>query len=99
MEIETELDALSNSVLDAIEAGEYDEAEKLCEKLLREYPEMLDGHDRLATLREAQGRFQEAAEHYSKALEVIREHPEGTDEETVEYLTGKRDRALAKAKG
>lgn len=98
--IETDLDALSNSVLDAIEAGKYDEAEKLCQRLLREHPEMLDGHERLATLREAQGRFQEAAEHYSKALDVIREHPEGTDEETVQFLSEKRDRALAKvAKG
>ncbi|MBI2176973.1 MAG: tetratricopeptide repeat protein [Candidatus Tectomicrobia bacterium] len=96
--METDLDALSNSVLDSIEAGDYDEAEKRCRRLLLEYPEMLDGHDRLATLREAQGRFKEAAEHYEKAMLVVHRHPEGTDQETVQELKEKRDRALAKAK-
>ena len=32
MEIETDLDALSNSVQDAIEARKYDEAEKRCQR-------------------------------------------------------------------
>lgn len=95
--IETDLDALSNSVLDAIEAGKYDEAERLCRRLLLEWPQMMDGHDRLGALREAEGRFEEAAEHYAKALDVIRRHPEGTDEGTIEHLTEERDRALAKA--
>lgn len=98
MEIETDLDALSNSVIDAIEARNFDEAEKRCQKLLLKYPEVIDGHERLATLREAQGRFQEAAEHYSKALEMIGRSPEEFGDETARYLTERRDQALAKAK-
>lgn len=98
MEIETDLDALSNSVLDAIEARNFDEAEKRCQKLLLEYPEVIDGHERLATLREAQGRFQEAAEHYAKALEMIKRRPEEFDDATVQYLAEQRNQALAKAK-
>lgn len=96
---ESPLDRLSNSVMDAIEAGHYDEAEKLCQRLLREYPEVLDGHERLAILRKAQGRFKEAAHHYSKALEIIKKNPAETDQDTVRYITEQRDQALAKAKG
>ena len=95
---ESPLDRLSNSVLDAIEAGNYDEAENLCRRLLREYPKALDGHERLAILREAQGRFQEAAEQYSKVLKTLRKNPKGTDSETVRHITDQRDQMLAKAK-
>lgn len=98
LEIETDLDALSNSVLDAIEAGHFDEAERRCQRLLLEYPQMLDGHNRMGRLREAQGRFEEAAKHYAKAIEVVRRHPEGTDEDTIQHLAEQRDRALAKAR-
>lgn len=94
----TDLDELSNSVLDAIEAHDYTEAEKRCQKLLRDYPEVIDGHRRLGQLREAQGRFEEAAERYSKVLEMIQQRPEGFDQESIEYHTKYRDDALAKVK-
>lgn len=99
MEIELDLDALSNSVMDTIEARKYDEAERLCQRLLREYPETFDGYQRLGELREAQGRFREAAEQYSKVLDMILKNPAGTDQGTVDYVTEQRNRALAKAKG
>ena len=98
MEIETELDALSNSVLDAIEARKYDEAEKLCQKLLLEYPEVADGPMRLAMLRDAQGRFQEAAQQYSKVLDTMSRQPGAFGQEMVTYVTEQRDQALAKTK-
>jgi tetratricopeptide (TPR) repeat protein len=98
MEMELDVDALSNRALDAIEARKYDEAEKLCQQLLREYPDVFDGHDRMGELREIQGRFQEAAYHFSKMLEMIKRNPAGTDAETLKYCTEKRDRALAKVK-
>lgn len=94
----TELDQLSNSVLDAIEEGDYEEAERRCQQLLRDYPEVIDGHDRLGRLREAQGRFEEAARHYTRVLEIICENPEGFDQESIDYRTQRRDDALAKAK-
>lgn len=96
--VETPLDKLSNRALDAIEAGRYDQAEQLCRKLLRNHRKAFDGHDRMAKLRQAQGRFQEAARHYSKLLEMINKDPTGTDQETVQYVTEKRDRALAQVK-
>lgn len=94
----TSLDTLSNRALDAIQAQRYGQAEKLCERLLRDYPEALDGHDRLGSLREAQRRFQEAADHYGEALRMIERDPQGTDAETVQYFTERRDQALARAR-
>ena len=92
----TDLDALSNSVLDAIEAHKYDEAEKLCQKLLLEYPEVCDGPMRMAEIQEARGRFQEAARNYSKVLEIMSQ--QAGLEEAITEMTQRRDRALAKAK-
>jgi tetratricopeptide (TPR) repeat protein len=93
-----DLDDLSNRVVDAIEKGRFTRAEKLCRRLLREYPKMFDGHERLAMVREAQGRYQEAAKHYDIVLGMMRKNPEGIDEETIEYVTERRDAALAQAK-
>lgn len=95
---ESPLDKLGNRTADAIDAGDFDKAEKLCRRLLREYPTTFDGHQRLGELREAQGRFQEAAEEYAKVLEQIRANPDGADEETVRYVTENRQRALAKGR-
>lgn len=91
-----DLDDLSNSVIDAIEAKKYDQAEKLCQKLLSEYPEVFDGHERLAMLREAQGRFQEAADQYANVIEMM--NKAGIDQETIQYVTERRDKARAQAK-
>ena len=93
-----DLDDLSNSVVDAIEAKKYDQAEKLCQRLLNEYPEVVDGHERLAMLREAQGRFQEAADHYEKVLQMMKKNPQGVDQETIQYITELHDQALAQGK-
>lgn len=93
-----DFDDLSNRVVDAIEAGNYDQAEKICQSLLNEYPELFDGHERLAMLREAQGRFKEAADHYDKVLDLMRKNPTHIDHDTIQYITEQRDRALAQAK-
>lgn len=95
---QTGLDKLSNRALDAIEAGRYAEAEKLCQRLLRQHPQAFDGHERLALLRQAQGRYQEAADHYGQVLEMMQQDPQGTDAETLQYLTELRDQALAQVK-
>jgi tetratricopeptide (TPR) repeat protein len=92
----TSLDRLSNRALDAIEAQRYGEAEKLCQRLLHDYPEAFDGHERLGLLREAQGRFQEAADQYSEVLLMIERDPQGTDAQTVQLFTARRDHALAR---
>lgn len=94
---ESPLDKLSNSVVDAIEAGDFDAAEKRCQRLLREYPDVFDGHERMAMLREAQGRFREAADHYGKLLKMMKKNPRDLDPEMIGHYSEQRDQALAKA--
>ncbi len=60
------------------------------------YRKAPDGHDRMAELRMAQGRFQEAADHYDKLLAMMAKNPRDFDPETVQYVTEQRDQALAK---
>ena len=95
--VETPLDKLSNRALDAIEAGHFSEAERLCKKLLRLYRKAPDGHHRMAMLRMAQRRFDDAARHYDKLLEIARKDPRHFDPEAVQYFTEQRDQAMAQA--
>lgn len=90
---------MSNKVLDAIEKGRFTRAEKLCRRLLREYPKMFDGHERLGRLRAAQGRYKDAAKHYDIVLGMMRKSPSDIDQEAIEYITALRDEALEKANG
>jgi tetratricopeptide (TPR) repeat protein len=83
-----ELDNLSNSVIDLIQAGELDEAEAQCHKLLEQYPDDVDGLDRLATVYEAKGQNRMAAEYYRKAAAFMRSRP-GFDNEAIEWALKK----------
>lgn len=89
-------DELSNKVLDEIQAKRYDEAETLCKQLISEYPDMIDGHDRMAMLREAQGRFEEAAKQYGEALSIMSRNSTGFGPEAVDYCKEQYKRLLAK---
>lgn len=66
------LDAASNRVVDLIHAGRLDEAEAAAHALLRDYPDVIDGLDRLATVYEARGDRVNAAAYYHKAADYIR---------------------------
>lgn len=83
-----ELDNLSNSVIDLIQAGKLDEAEAQCHKLLEQYPEDVDGLDRLATVYEAKGENRMAAEYYRKTADFMRSRP-GFDKEAIEWALKK----------
>ncbi len=91
------LETWSNGVQDGIEAGRFAEAERLCEKLLQHYPDQIDGHHRTATVREAQGRWAEAAAAYDRVLSHIERHPKGFDEESIAYHREQRDQARQRA--
>lgn len=95
--VETPLDKLSNRAAEAIEAGRYQQAEQLCKKRLRLYRKAPDGHERMAMLRQAQGRFADAARHYGKLFEMLQKNPQDFDPESVQYITALRDQALAEA--
>jgi Tfp pilus assembly protein PilF len=84
------LDAASNAVLDLIEGGRLDQAEQAARKLLVDYPEVPDGHERLAMVYEARGEPAKAAEHYRACLKQVQAEPPGSfDPGFVQFLNEK----------
>jgi tetratricopeptide (TPR) repeat protein len=86
----TELDQLSNSVVDLINQNELEKAEAVARRLLSEYPDEVDGFDRLAMVYEARGDRKKAAQYYRKAADFARSNP-GFDKKSI-------DRFLSEAK-
>jgi tetratricopeptide (TPR) repeat protein len=76
-----ELDQASNAVVDLVDAGRLDEAERAARDLLDRYPDVHDGYDRLGMVYEARGQNREAAACYRKVLEFVRARPEDYDPE------------------
>jgi len=84
----TDLDDLSNSVVDLIKTGRLEEAEAACQELLRRYPDQIDGTERLAAVYEARGEKKLAAEQYRKAAEFAKGSP-GFDQELIDWYSSK----------
>ena len=83
----TDLDKLSNSVVDLIKQNKLDEAEAVSRKLLADYPDQIDGLDRLGEVYEARGEKRKAAEYYRKAADFAKAMP-GFDQKSVDrYLS------------
>lgn len=78
-----ELNDLSNSVLGLIRERRFDEALAVCQRLLTDYPDVVDGLDRSALVHSALGDHANAAELYRKAIEFIR-NPIRADEYDLE---------------
>jgi hypothetical protein len=72
------LDALSNSVVTLVDHHRLDEALAVCEQLLREYPDMIEGLEHSAMVHEARGDWALAASYYQRAL-AFTERPEEHD--------------------
>jgi tetratricopeptide (TPR) repeat protein len=84
-----DLDRVSNGVLDLIRAGKLDEAEAAAQQLLEDYPDIIDGQERLAMVHEARGNRIEAADRYRKAIEMVDANPSYYDPEMREYYVNK----------
>lgn len=65
------LDSLSNQANGAFRAGHLEEAEALCAELQQRFPEVPDGWERLAPVKEAQGELAAARDCYRKTLGFI----------------------------
>ncbi|EFK05303.1 conserved hypothetical protein [delta proteobacterium NaphS2] len=96
--IYTDLDNLSNQVPDLIQDKKFDEAEAACRKLLRQYPEEIDGLHRYAELYEAQGKNWDAAEYYRKAV-AFAEKAGGFGKESVQSFRQKAEKLALAEKG
>jgi len=81
----TELDQLSNSVFDFINKGKLDEAEAAANKLLKEYPDQIDGLHRLSQVYEARGDKAKAVEYLRKTAEFA-ESAEDFDRQSVDWF-------------
>ncbi len=84
----TDIDELSNSVVDLIAQKEFKEAEKACQKLLEEYPDQVDGLERYAMLYEKMGKKDKAVEYYKKAVDYARSN-EGYDQGLIDMYLSK----------
>jgi tetratricopeptide (TPR) repeat protein len=82
------LDDASNAVVDLIDAGRLEEAERAAHELLARYPGVPDGYDRLAMVFEARGDAKQAAHYYRQAVAFIEQHPTGFDDEALAYFSG-----------
>ena len=87
----TELDQLSNSVVDLIAQSKLDEAEAVSRKLLVDYPDQIDGLDRLAQVYEVRNEKEKAVEYYRKAANFARSMP-GFDLESVDWYLSEANR-------
>jgi len=87
----TELDQLSNSVVDLIKQDKLDKAEAVSRKLLKEYPDQIDGLNRLAMVYEVHGEKEKAAEHYRKAYHFAMSH-EGFDQDAADWFLSEANR-------
>jgi len=87
----TELDQLSNSVVDLINENKLDEAEAVSRELLTEYPEQVDGFNRLAMVYEARGEKGKAAEYYRKAHRFALSN-EGFDKASADWFLSEAKR-------
>ena len=81
----TDLDQLSNSVVDLIKQDRLDEAEAVSHKLLTDYPDQVDGLNRLAMVYEARGEKSRAADYYRKAADFAKSNP-GFDKQMVKWF-------------
>lgn len=80
----TDLDKLSNSVVDLIEENKLDEAEAISRRLLADYPDQIDGLNRLAQVYEAREDKSKAANYYRKAADFAKSMA-GFDQESVDW--------------
>lgn len=90
-----DIDQLSNSVLDLIKDGKLEEAENVSKQLSIQYPDQVDGIERMAMVEEARGNYPRAAELYSKAAAFVRANP-GFDPETEHWYTELAEQMKAK---
>jgi hypothetical protein len=84
----------SNAIIDLVEAGKLDEAERAARDFLAHYPEVHDGFDRLGMVYEARGDRHQAAHWYRQCLDFVRTHRELYEpavEERYERLIAKME--------
>ena len=96
----TELDKLSNTVMPYLLNNEFDKAEAVCNQLVTEYPDMIDGIERFADFYQAKANFEKTTVYHEKiisyhfkTLKYMKEHP-GFDPNFIESINDKITKLL-----
>jgi len=89
---EDDIDKLSNSVVNLIDDGRFEEAEAACQELKEQYPDVIDWLFRTAMLHEARGQTQQAIHYYERTLRYIDENPDGFDASSRQSWLGAIER-------
>lgn len=91
---------LSDHAAQLIGEGQLDEAEEIGRDLIRDYPEFLDGPERLGEVYEARGQAKAAAEQYRRAADIAARMPAAlVDAETPSSLLSRALRLEAEGSG
>ena len=96
--VETDLDRLSNSVVDLVREGRLDEADSACEQLRTRYPETHDWLMRKAMVCEARGEAELAIEYCERTIAWMDAHPGDFDPESREPFQKDIERLQESAK-
>jgi tetratricopeptide (TPR) repeat protein len=75
-----ELEGLSNGILDLIDAGRLEDAERACSELEHRFPDQIDWLDRTGSLHEARGDPGSAIGYYQRCLDFIGRNPKGFED-------------------
>jgi hypothetical protein len=86
------LDDLSNSVLDLVRTGRFDEALAVCNRLLELFPDVVDGFERSGMVHAKMGNHTLAADFYRKALDFVTHPSRRDDYDDVDFYREKVDR-------
>jgi len=84
--VETDLDRLSNSVLNLVKTGRLDEAENACRRLLDEFPDQVDGIERLVEVHKAKENYSLAADYAQQTAAFMRERKDDFDSELIAHF-------------
>jgi hypothetical protein len=87
-----DLERLSNGVLELIESGHLDKAERDCLELRTRFPDQIDWIERSAAVCEARGQVERAIEFYRRCLTHIDRHPEGFDTDSRNWYRSRIER-------
>lgn len=93
--VETDLDALSNSVTDLLASGDIQRAEDACRELFDKFPDQVDGHLRLAEVCKAKGEWSKAVEQLRKAADFMDGRGNDYDSELIQSVRNEADRLEA----
>ena len=90
------LDKLSNNSIKLISKGQLNEAESIAKKIMKQFPEMHDGFERMGMIYEERKNYAQAEIYYQKAAEVVKNN-QGYEPNFGDWLIKKADKMGKKA--